>query len=167
MPFCNFRSVPRRVCRRDRLKIAEGLYSGPFLKYSRAGIFPLFRNNDRPAGTFHWSKESSLAGTFHRGRFRLLKTGFFGQVMELKIRRKNPSSALLFSGGRPEGSKRNLNFQSATWHHFFLTCPHKPVEEKTRLLLNMPSNDTKTTKGLYSGMGHYERPPGPIYFVTK
>jgi len=22
-----------------------------------------------------------------------------------------------FSGGRPEGSKRNLNFQSATWHH--------------------------------------------------
>ncbi len=24
----------------------------------------------------------------------------------------------LFSGGRPEGSKRNLNFQGATWHHF-------------------------------------------------
>jgi hypothetical protein len=23
----------------------------------------------------------------------------------------------LFSGGRPEGSKRNLNFHSATWHH--------------------------------------------------
>jgi hypothetical protein len=21
------------------------------------------------------------------------------------------------SGGRPEGSKRNLNFQGATWHH--------------------------------------------------
>jgi hypothetical protein len=26
----------------------------------------------------------------------------------------------LFSGGTPEGSKRNLNFQSATLHHFFL-----------------------------------------------
>jgi hypothetical protein len=25
--------------------------------------------------------------------------------------------ATLFSGGRPEGSRRNLNFQSATWHH--------------------------------------------------
>ncbi len=24
---------------------------------------------------------------------------------------------MIFSGGRPEGSKRNLNFQSATWHH--------------------------------------------------
>jgi hypothetical protein len=23
-----------------------------------------------------------------------------------------------FSGGRPEGSKRNLNFQGATWHQF-------------------------------------------------
>jgi hypothetical protein len=23
----------------------------------------------------------------------------------------------LSSGGRPEGSKRNLNFQTATWHH--------------------------------------------------
>jgi hypothetical protein len=23
----------------------------------------------------------------------------------------------LISGGRPEGSKRNLNFQSARWHH--------------------------------------------------
>jgi len=24
---------------------------------------------------------------------------------------------IFFSEGRPEGSKRNLNFQSATWHH--------------------------------------------------
>jgi hypothetical protein len=24
----------------------------------------------------------------------------------------------IFSGGRPEGSKRNLKFQSAMWHHF-------------------------------------------------
>jgi hypothetical protein len=27
----------------------------------------------------------------------------------------------IFSGGRPEVSKRNLNFQSATWHHLKLT----------------------------------------------
>jgi hypothetical protein len=25
-----------------------------------------------------------------------------------------------FSGGRPEASKRNLNFQGATWHQFFI-----------------------------------------------
>jgi hypothetical protein len=25
----------------------------------------------------------------------------------------------------------------------------------------------KMSKGLYSGMGHYERPPGPISFITK
>jgi hypothetical protein len=35
-----------------------------------------------------------LAGTFHRPRFHLMKTGFFRQVMELKIQRKNPGSAL-------------------------------------------------------------------------
>ncbi len=27
-------------------------------------------------------------------------------------------SQVLFSGGRPEGSKHNLKFQSAMWHHF-------------------------------------------------
>jgi len=27
-------------------------------------------------------------------------------------------SQVLFSGGRPEGSKCNLKFQSAMWHHF-------------------------------------------------
>jgi hypothetical protein len=36
----------------------------------------------------------SLAGTFHRRRSRLLKTSFFKQVRELKVQRKNPSSAL-------------------------------------------------------------------------
>ncbi len=35
-----------------------------------------------------------LAGTCHRRRSRLLKTGFFGQVRELKIQRKNPGSGL-------------------------------------------------------------------------
>jgi hypothetical protein len=31
-----------------------------------------------------------IAGTFHPKRSRLLKTGFFGQVRELKIQSKNP-----------------------------------------------------------------------------
>jgi hypothetical protein len=35
-----------------------------------------------------------MAGTFHRRRSRLLKTGFFRQVRELKIQKKNPGSAL-------------------------------------------------------------------------
>jgi hypothetical protein len=46
------------------------------------------------AGTFHWSEDPStaLAGTFHRRRSsRLLKTGFFTQVRELKIQRKKKS----------------------------------------------------------------------------
>jgi hypothetical protein len=28
------------------------------------------------------------------------------------------TNRMLFSGGRLEGSKRNLKFQSAMWHHF-------------------------------------------------
>jgi hypothetical protein len=36
----------------------------------------------------------SLAGTFHRRRSPLLKTGFFRHVRELKIQRKNLGSAL-------------------------------------------------------------------------
>ncbi len=36
----------------------------------------------------------NLAGTFHPRRSHLLKTGFFRQVRELKIQRKNPGSAL-------------------------------------------------------------------------
>jgi hypothetical protein len=35
-----------------------------------------------------------MASTFHLKRFLLLKTGFFRQVRELKIQRKNSGSAL-------------------------------------------------------------------------
>jgi hypothetical protein len=35
-----------------------------------------------------------MAGTFHRRRSRLLKTGFFKKVTKLKIESKNPGSAL-------------------------------------------------------------------------
>jgi hypothetical protein len=37
---------------------------------------------------------TSLVGTFHSRRSRLLKTGFLRQVRELKIQRKIPGSAL-------------------------------------------------------------------------
>jgi hypothetical protein len=36
----------------------------------------------------------NLAGTFHRRRSCLLKTGFFRQARELKLQRKNPGGAL-------------------------------------------------------------------------
>jgi hypothetical protein len=43
------------------------------------------------------------------------------QILVLGMTTKNlfPTEFLqtFVSGGRPEGSKRNLNFQSATWHH--------------------------------------------------
>jgi hypothetical protein len=60
------------------------------------------------AGTFHWSEDPStlwLVGTFHHRRSRLLKTGFFKQVMELKIQRKNPGSALHYEGNGAENTK--------------------------------------------------------------
>ncbi len=58
-----------------------------FLRKEELGFFSLSRNSDRQAG---YLLSTSLAGTFHRRRPRLLKTGFFRQVRELK----NPGSAL-------------------------------------------------------------------------
>jgi hypothetical protein len=54
-PFHDLRSVP---------KTGKGLYSGPFPRESRAGIFSLFRNSDRLVGTFSWFRRSeySLGG---------------------------------------------------------------------------------------------------------
>jgi hypothetical protein len=40
------------------------------------------------------SQYSLAGGTCHNKRSRTLKTGFFGQVRELKIQRKNPGSGL-------------------------------------------------------------------------
>jgi hypothetical protein len=50
-----------------------------------AGTFPLVRRS-----------QYSLAGTFHRRRSRLLKTGFFRQVngANENTKEKNPGSAL-------------------------------------------------------------------------
>jgi hypothetical protein len=64
-------------------RIAEQpvLRSFSYVKQSR-NFFTFFRNSDR------------LTGTFHHRRSRLLKTGFFRQVRELKIQKKNPGSAL-------------------------------------------------------------------------
>jgi hypothetical protein len=64
-PFSDLRFVPEAGRPRNRFKFLKGLYSGPFPTSSRVGIFSLFRNSNR------------LAGTFHRRRSRLLKTGFF------------------------------------------------------------------------------------------
>ncbi len=55
-----------------------------FLPKAEPGIFSLFKNSER------------LAGTFHSRRYSLLKTGFFRQVRELKIQRKNAGSALRY-----------------------------------------------------------------------
>jgi hypothetical protein len=49
------------------------------MESSRAGIFSLFRNSDRLAGTFHWSEDASTAWLvpFTAKRSRFLKAGFF------------------------------------------------------------------------------------------
>jgi hypothetical protein len=93
---------PRIVGRGNRSKVSEG----PVLR----SFYSVKRNSDRLAGTFRWSEhpstawlvpstsartsQCSLTGTFHRRRSRLLKIGFFRQVRELKIQRKNPGNAL-------------------------------------------------------------------------
>jgi hypothetical protein len=38
--------------------------------------------------------QSTLVGTFHGRKSPLMKTGLFRQVMDLKIKRKNPGGAL-------------------------------------------------------------------------
>jgi hypothetical protein len=62
----------------------------------RAGIYSLFRNSDRLAGTFRWSEDPSTAWLVLSTAEDppLLKTGSLRQVRELKIQRKNPSHAL-------------------------------------------------------------------------
>jgi hypothetical protein len=57
-----------------------------------------------------FARTISLAGTFHRRRSRLLKAGFFRQVRELKIQRKNPGSALSFAKLEAM-AERNMSFQ--------------------------------------------------------
>jgi hypothetical protein len=70
---------------------------------SRAGIFSLFRNSDR------------LAGTFHHKRPHLLKTGFFRQVRKLKIQRKNPGTALRIWVSLQKVKKLKLSFKKSDW----------------------------------------------------
>jgi len=98
-PFCDLRTVPEAdkpreqvenhgractqvLCRGNRSKIVEGHVLRSFTFVKQSWDFSLSRNSDRMAGTFRWSEDPStaLAGTFHRRRSRLLKTGFFRQV---------------------------------------------------------------------------------------
>jgi hypothetical protein len=58
------------------------------LNKSGARIFSVFRNSDSLAGAFRRSEDP-----------RLLETGFFMQVRELKIQRKNLGSALCLGRG--------------------------------------------------------------------
>jgi hypothetical protein len=48
---------------------------------------------------------------------------YSSENVEPNVEPNEASSPTLFSGGRPEGSKRNLKFQSATWHHFKFVIP--------------------------------------------
>jgi len=121
------------------LKSRKGLYSGPFPTWSRAWIFSLFRNSDRPAGTFCWSevRSTALVGTFHRRRFCLLKTGFFRQVRELKIQRKNPGSAL---GSALRDEKSFFSSQKLYILHFkLLHCLYVWVNDGGYVLLPVKS----------------------------
>jgi hypothetical protein len=46
---------------------------------------------------------------------------------------------LFFSGGRLEGSKRNLNFQGATWHHL-KHLPSKDFFSKSIIICKLDRN---------------------------
>jgi len=67
-----------------------------------------------------FARTISLAGTFHHRRSRLLKAGFFRQVRELKIQRKNPGSALSFAkletmAERIMSFQRSCTMETSVW----------------------------------------------------
>ncbi len=99
-PFSDLRSVPEAGRPRE-----------PVETHGRACTQVLFLRNVK-LGFFHFleivtgwlvpSRRSedpkyNMAGTFHRKRSRLLKTGFSRQARELRIQRKNQGSALRIS----------------------------------------------------------------------
>ncbi len=71
-----------------RSKITEGSVLRSFSYVKRSWDF--FHFLEIVTGRLGYLPSTSLAGTFHRRRPRLLKTGFFRQVRELK----NPGTAL-------------------------------------------------------------------------
>jgi hypothetical protein len=98
-PFPDLRSVPEAGRPSEQFKNhGRACTQVLFLCKEELGFFSLFRNSDRLASNFPWSEEPSTAwlGPFHCRRSPLLKTGFFRQVMELKMQRKNSGSALHF-----------------------------------------------------------------------
>jgi hypothetical protein len=109
-----------------RSKITEGSVLRSFSYVKRSwDFFSLFRNSDRQAG---YLLSTSLAGTFHRRRPLLLKTGFFRQVRELK----NPGSALclkknmlrymLFEGGVKEQKSIHYQLQKNLSYVYVCMC---------------------------------------------
>jgi len=146
--------VPRRVWRGNRLKIAEGLYWGPFLKYSRAGIFSLFRNSDRLAG---WLAPST-------GQKNPVQPGWYLPPRKIPL----AENRFLQAGNGAENTKEKSR---QCFLRFFSNAPPSPTNQQRKnirlLFKTCPPMTLKKSKGLYSGMGHYERPPGPISFITK
>jgi hypothetical protein len=47
-----------------------------------------------------------------------LSVSFMGLTVQSYEKLRCFVAGFFFSGGRPEASKRNLNFQGATWHQF-------------------------------------------------
>ncbi len=95
-PFRDLRSVPKASRPREQVKNHRTTCTKfPFLCKGELRFFPFLEI------VTCWRylrlvrrSQFSLAGTFHLRRSGLLKTGFLQQVRELKIQRKNPSSAL-------------------------------------------------------------------------
>jgi hypothetical protein len=90
--FSDLRSVPKAGRPREQVE-NHGMACTQvhFICKGEIGFFSFFRNNERLAGTFHWSEDPSTAWLVPSTAEDppSLKTGFFRQVRELKIQRKN------------------------------------------------------------------------------
>jgi hypothetical protein len=74
----------------------KGLYSVLFLRKAELGIFSLFKNSDKLAGTFHWSGYPSTASSYFPPQKIPLAENRFLQVGNgsWKCKGENPGSAL-------------------------------------------------------------------------
>jgi hypothetical protein len=99
-PFRDLRSVPQAGRPREQVENHGRAYTQVlFLREALPGFFHFLE-----IVTGYWyvplvrRSQWILAGIFHRRISRLLKTGFFRQVRELKMQRKNPGRALRVGG---------------------------------------------------------------------
>ncbi len=94
LPWCL-----RPVGQENRSRIAEGSVFRSFSYVNQAGIFSLFRNSDRLAGTFCWSRDPSTAWLVPSTAEDPACWKQVSSGRQLKIQRKNPGSALLMRIG--------------------------------------------------------------------